>query len=179
MAESRKLLVMESKVVGVHGEEEKDEEVREEVKGEVEQLRDNRTCAWRENGMTDSRDDLSQCGCDTCDQLRETQKTTNSVLMCSLIAHVVLCVLVLVGVERVTVVHIGHENVVVVIQFSLAIFVVIFCIRRCTLYTLHKLLNRLLQYHHGVQLDLCIFGALPPIQHFSDDICPLMMKNVL
>ena len=46
--------------VGVHGEEgmEKDEEVREEVKREVEQLRDNRTCAWREDGMTDSRDDF-------------------------------------------------------------------------------------------------------------------------
>ena len=45
------------KVVGVHGEEgkEKDEEVRVEVKGEVEQLREKRTCAWREDGMTDSR----------------------------------------------------------------------------------------------------------------------------
>ena len=53
--------------VGVHGEEgrEKDVEVREEVKGEVEQRKDNRTRAWREDGMTDSRDDLSQCGCDT------------------------------------------------------------------------------------------------------------------
>ena len=51
--------------VGVLGEEgkEKDGEVREELKGEVEQLRDNRTCAWREDGMTDSRN-LSQCGCD-------------------------------------------------------------------------------------------------------------------
>ena len=42
--------------------------------------------------------------------------------MCSLIrvAHVVLCVLVLVGVRRVTVViiHIGHDEVVVVIHFS-------------------------------------------------------------
>ena len=27
-----------------------------EVEREVEQLRDNRTCAWREDGMTDSRD---------------------------------------------------------------------------------------------------------------------------
>ena len=27
-----------------------------EVEGEVEQLRDNRTCAWRDDGMTDSRD---------------------------------------------------------------------------------------------------------------------------
>ena len=40
--------------------------MRGEVKGEVEQLREKRTCAWREDGMTDSRDDLGQCGCDTC-----------------------------------------------------------------------------------------------------------------
>ena len=44
---------------------------------------------------------------------------------------------------------------------------------------LYKTLNRLLQNHRGVQLDLCIFGALPPIQHFSDDRCPLMMQNEL
>ena len=44
---------------------------------------------------------------------------------------------------------------------------------------LHKTLNRLAQYRLGVQLDLCIFGALPPIQHFSDDICQLMMQNEL
>ena len=46
------------KVVGAHGEEgqEEDGDLRREVKGEVEQLRDNRTCAWREDGMTDSRD---------------------------------------------------------------------------------------------------------------------------
>ena len=31
---------------------------------------------------------------------------------------------------------------------------------------LHKTLSRLLHYHIGVQLDLCTFGALPPIQHF-------------
>ena len=46
--------------------------------------------------------------------------------MCSLIhvAHVVFCVLVLVGVGRVTVVivHIGHEEVVVVKEFCVAIF---------------------------------------------------------
>ena len=46
--------------------------------------------------------------------------------MCSLInvAHVVLCVVVLVGVRRVTVVivHIGHEEAVVVIYFCVAIF---------------------------------------------------------
>ena len=41
------------KIVGVHGEEgqEEDEEVRWDVKGEVNLLRDNRTCAWREDGM--------------------------------------------------------------------------------------------------------------------------------
>ena len=41
-------------VVGVHGEEGREEEGEKqgEVKGEVEQLRDNRTCAWREDGMT-------------------------------------------------------------------------------------------------------------------------------
>ena len=44
---------------------------------------------------------------------------------------------------------------------------------------LRKTLSRLLKYHLGVQLDLCTFGSLPPIQHFSDDICPLMMQNEL
>ena len=39
------------------------------------------------------------------------------------VALVVLCVVVLVGVGRVTVVHIGHEDVVVVIYFCVAIFV--------------------------------------------------------
>ena len=39
--------------------------------------------------------------------------------------------------------------------------------------------NHLLQYHLGVQLDLCIFGALPPIQHFSNDICPSVMQSEL
>ena len=45
-------------VVGVHGEEGREEEGEKqgEVKGEVNQLRDNRACAWREDGMTDSRD---------------------------------------------------------------------------------------------------------------------------
>ena len=51
----------------------------------------------------------------TRDQQRE--RTLNGVQMCSLIrvTHVVLCVVVLVGVSHVTVVHIGHEDVVVVI----------------------------------------------------------------
>ena len=66
MAESRRLIVMESKlsecikVVGVHGEEgqEEDGEVRGEVKGEVEQLREKRSswmvwrwCDKRVNGL--------------------------------------------------------------------------------------------------------------------------------
>ena len=34
---------------------------------------------------------------------------------------------------------------------------------------LHKTQNCLLQCHRGEQLDLCISGVLPPIQHFSDD----------
>ena len=95
---------------------EKNEEVRVEVNGEVEQLRDNRTCAWREDGMTDSRDDLSQCGCDTCVM---KNKTSTSVQACSdlHVAHVhVRCV-------TVVIVHIGHEGVLVVIYFCVAIFV--------------------------------------------------------
>ena len=42
----------------VHREEgwEEEGEKQEEVEGKMEQLRENRTCAWREDGMTDSRD---------------------------------------------------------------------------------------------------------------------------
>ena len=39
--------------------------------------------------------------------------------------------------------------------------------------------NRRLQYHLGVQLDLRIFGALPPIRHSSNDICPSVRRNEL
>ena len=69
---------------------------------------------WHGDDGDRLKDDLSQCGV-TRDQQRE--RTLNGVQMCSLIhvAHVVLCVLVLVGVRRVTVVHIGHEEVLVVI----------------------------------------------------------------
>ena len=80
--------------------------------------------------VKDSRDDLSQCGCDTCVM---KDKTSNSVQACSDLAHVVL---VLVGVRRVTVVHIGLEGVLVVIHFCVAILFVNCCIRRCSLYTL-------------------------------------------
>ena len=81
--------------------------------------------------VKDSRDDLSQCGCDTC---VTKDKTSNSVQACSDLAHVVL---VLVGVRRVTVVivHIGLEGVLVVIHFCVAILFVNCCIRRCSLYT--------------------------------------------
>ena len=76
--------------------------------------------AWRWNDGL--KDDLSQCG---VTRVTKT-KTLNSVQACSVlhVAHV--------GVRRVTVVivHIGHEDVVVVIHFCAAIFVVIFCIKR-------------------------------------------------
>ena len=51
--------------------------------------------------------------------------------MCSLIRVAHVCV------RRVTlvIIHIGHEDVVVVIQFCVAILFVIFCIKRCSLYT--------------------------------------------
>ena len=80
--------------------------------------------------VKDSRDDLSQCGCDACDE----DKTSTSVQACSdlHVAHV------LVSVRRVTIVHIGHEDVVVVIYFCVAILFVICCIKRCTLYTLER-----------------------------------------
>ena len=32
--------------------------------------------------------------------------------------------------------------------------------------------DRLSQYHLGVQLDLCIFGVLPPIQHWDENARP-------
>ena len=67
--------------------------------------------------VKDSRDDLSQCGCHTCVM---KDKTSNSVQACSDLAHVVL---VLVGVRRVTVAHIGLEGVLVVMYFCVAIFV--------------------------------------------------------
>ena len=69
------------KVVGVHREEGREEEgkVQEEVEGEVEQLRDNRTCAWREDGMTDSRD-LSQVECDASVRMTSQPKQRAGVL---------------------------------------------------------------------------------------------------
>ena len=95
--------------------------MRVEVKGEVEE---NQRQTLIMNGMemtVDRLKDLSQCG---LTRYQQRELTLNGVQMCSLIhvAHVVLCVLVLVGVGRVTVVHIGHEEVLAVIQFYVAIF---------------------------------------------------------
>ena len=44
---------------------------------------------------------------------------------------------------------------------------------------LHEIQNRFWQYHHGVQLDLYNFGALPPIRHPLNDRCPLVKQNEL
>ena len=81
LAESRRLFVTESVVVGVHREEGQEEEgeKQEKVKGEVEQLRDNRTCAWREDGMTDSRN-LSQMEFDVSVRMTRQPKQRAGVL---------------------------------------------------------------------------------------------------
>ena len=50
------------------------------------------------------------------------------------VVRVVIVRVILVGVLGVTVVHIGHDEVLVVVLKSEAIFVVIFCIWRCTFY---------------------------------------------
>ena len=94
---------------------EKDGEVQVEVEREVEEnQRETLIMHGMEMTVKKLKDDLSQCGV-TRDQQRE--RTLNGALISSLIhvAHVVLCVLVLVGVGGVTVVHIGHDEVLVVI----------------------------------------------------------------
>ena len=67
----------------------------------------------------------------------KTGITTHGALLCSLVqvVRVVIVRVILVGVLGVTVVHIGHDEVLVVVLKSVAIFVVIFCNWRCTLYT--------------------------------------------
>ena len=65
----------------------------------------------------------------------KTGKTTDGALLCSLVqlARVVIVRVIVDGVLGVTVdVHIGHDVVLVI---DVAIFVVIFCIWRCTLYS--------------------------------------------
>ena len=44
---------------------------------------------------------------------------------------------------------------------------------------LQKIQNHLSRCRLGVQFDLYIFGALPPIRHFSNDICPSVRQNEL
>ena len=44
---------------------------------------------------------------------------------------------------------------------------------------LHKIQNHLSQFRLGVQLDLCIFGALPPVRQSSNDRGPSMKRGVL
>ena len=67
----------------------------------------------------------------------KTRNTTHGALLCSLVqvVRVAIVRVILVGEGGVTVVHIGHDEVLVVVLKSAAIFVVIFCIGRCTLYT--------------------------------------------
>ena len=89
-------------VVGVHGEEGQE---KDEVRGRGKR----RSRATQRETLImdgvwmkvkDSRDDLSQCVCDTCVM---KDKTSDSVQACSDLAHVVF---VLVGARRVTIVHI-------------------------------------------------------------------------
>ena len=74
---------------------------------------------------------MSQCGA-----TRDEDTHTNGALLCSLVqvVRVVIVRVILVGVLCVTVVHIGHDEVLVVELKYVSIFVVIFCIWRCTLY---------------------------------------------
>ena len=86
---------------------------------------------------------------------------TDGALLCSLVqvVRVVIVRVILVGVRCVTVVHIGHDEVLVVVLKSVAISVVIFCIWRCTLYTLT-----------GTKLELfncCSHGDPSPLRTFT------------
>ena len=67
----------------------------------------------------------------------KTGKTTNGALLCSLVqvARVVIVRVIVDGVLGVTVVRIGHDEVLVNVVIYVAMLVVIFCTRRCTLYT--------------------------------------------
>ena len=47
------------------------------------------------------------------------------------------------------------------------------------LWILHKIQNHLSQCCLGIQLDLCIFGALSPTRHSSNDRGPSMKRSVL
>ena len=109
---------------------EEDGEGQVEVEREVEEVRGKRTYAtWREDDG--HMNDLSQEDHDSTSR-QETRQ--NSALLCSLvqIACVVIVRVILVGVLGVIVdVLIGLYEVVVI---YVAIFIVIFCNWRCTLY---------------------------------------------
>ena len=66
----------------------------------------------------------------------KTGNTTHGALLCSLVqvVRVVIVRVILVGVGGVTVVHIGHDEVLVIDVPIL----VIFCIWRCTFYTTRR-----------------------------------------
>ena len=100
----------------------------------------------------------------------KTGNTTHGALLCSLVqvVRVVIVRVILVGVRGVTVVHIGHDEVLVVVLKSVAIFVVIFCKWRCTLYTFTILL--LLELL--VPWTLEGFGAFPPVVPLNDASLP-------
>ena len=105
--------------VRVHeeGEKKKDGEVQVEVEREVEENQGEphiMDATWRD-GATDTSEQLEPMWCDT---LSTRRTTTNSSLQCSLVqvARVVLVHVILVGVRGVTVdVHIGHDEVHVVV----------------------------------------------------------------
>ena len=59
--------------------------------------------------------------------------------------------------------------------FLLSLLILMILVR----WIVHKIQNHLSQCGLGVQLDLCIFGALSPIQHFSSDRCPSVRRNEL
>ena len=113
----------------------KDGEVQVEVKGEVDENQgETLIMDGMEMTVTDSMN-LSQKDHDT---LSTRRTTTNGVLLCSLVqfARIVLVHVILIdGVLGVIVdVLIGHDEVLVIGVIHVAIFVVIFCIWRCTLY---------------------------------------------
>ena len=111
---------------------EEDGEGQVEVEREVDEVRSWMTCRWSDGHVND----LSQEDHDSTSEKQETR--LNSALLCSLvkIVRVVIVRVILVGVLGVMiVVLIGHDKVLVI---YVAIFVVIFCNWRCTLYTLRR-----------------------------------------
>ena len=108
--------------------------------------------------MTDSMN-LSQ---EDHDSTSRQETRLNSALLCSLvqIARVVIVRVILVGVLGVMiVVLIGHDEVLVNVVIYVAIFVVIFCHWRCTLYIKEDdvAVGPSLQRHTGL---IAIAGAL-------------------